>query len=138
MSATFLYDADGNRVKGTVAGVTTVYPSTRLRAGLAGLYEYQNGATTEYYEGGAIRRTGYATENGVFYALSDQLRSTSVLVNQNGTVKSRNFYYPYGGNRGGARSPASRRSGSRGNTTSKVCLAGKGWRSTTRAGTMPS
>ena len=94
VSATFLYDADGNRVKGTVAGVTTVY--------LAGLYEYQNGAVTKYYEGGAIRRTGYATGNGVIYTLSDQLRSTSVLVNQNGTVNSRNYYYPYGGNRGGS------------------------------------
>lgn len=29
------------------------------------------------------------------------LSSTSVLVNQNGMVNSRNFYYPYGGNRGG-------------------------------------
>ena len=93
VSASFLYDADGNRVKGTVGGVTTVY--------LAGIYEYQNGAVTKYYEGGALRRTGYATDNGVFYTLSDHLRSTSILVNQDGTVKSRNFYYPYGGNRGG-------------------------------------
>ena len=38
----------------------------------------------------------------MFYTLSDQLHSTSVLVNQNGTVNSRNFYYPYGGNRGGS------------------------------------
>jgi RHS repeat-associated protein len=94
VSATFLYDAEGNRVKGTVAGVTTVY--------IAGLYEWQNGAVTKYYEGGALRRTGYATDNGVFYVVSDQLRSTSVLVNRDGTVKSRNFYYPYGGNRGGS------------------------------------
>ena len=76
VSATFLYDADGNRVKGTVVGVTTVY--------IVGLYEYQNGAVTQYYEGGAIRRTGYATQNGVFYALADQLHSTSVLVNRDG------------------------------------------------------
>ncbi len=94
VSATFLYDAEGNRVKGTIGGVTTVY--------LAGLYEYQNGAVTKYYEGGAMRRTGYATDNGVFYVVSDHLRSTSVLVNRDGTVKSRNFYYPYGGNRGGS------------------------------------
>ena len=40
-TATFVYDADGNRVKGTVNGVTTVY--------IAGLYEYQSGATTLYY-----------------------------------------------------------------------------------------
>lgn len=93
VSAAFLYDAEGNRVKGTVAGITTVY--------LAGVYEYQNGAVTKYYEGGALRRTGYTSDNGVFYTLSDQLRSTSVLVNQDGTVNSRNFYYPYGGNRCG-------------------------------------
>jgi len=93
VSAMFLYDADGNRVKGAVAGVTTVY--------LAGLYEYQNGASTKYYEGGALRRTGYASDNGVFYVVSDQLHSTSVLINRDGTLNSRNFYYPYGGNRGG-------------------------------------
>ena len=50
----------------------------------------------------ALRRTGYATDNSVFYVVSDQLHSTSVLVNQNGTVKDRNYYYPYGGNRGGS------------------------------------
>ncbi|MBM4460525.1 MAG: hypothetical protein FJ011_22670, partial [Chloroflexi bacterium] len=94
VNASFVYDADGNRVKGTVGSVTTVY--------IAGLYEYQNGAVTKYYEGGAIRRTGYASDNGVFYTLSDHLHSTSVLANQNGTVNSRNFYYPYGGNRNGA------------------------------------
>ena len=49
---------------------------------------------TKYYEGGAIRRTGYTTDNGVFYTLSDQLRSTSVLVNRDGTVNSGNYYYP--------------------------------------------
>jgi YD repeat-containing protein len=59
VSATFVYDAEGDRVKGTVGSVTTVY--------LAGLYEYQAGAVTKYYEGGALRRTGYASQNGVFY-----------------------------------------------------------------------
>ncbi len=94
VSATFLYDADGNRVRGAVAGVTTVY--------IAGIYEYQAGATTKYYEGGALRRTGYSGDNGVFYALSDHLRSTSVLVNQNGTLNTNQYFYPYGGNRDGA------------------------------------
>lgn len=94
LSAGFVYDAEGQRVKGTVGGVTTVY--------IAGLYEWQNGAVTQYYEGGAIRRMGYANDNGVFYVVSDHLRSTSVLINQDGTVKDRNYYYPYGGNRGGS------------------------------------
>jgi len=94
VSASFVYDADGNRVKGTVNGTTTVY--------IAGLYEYQGGATTLYYEGNALRRTGYAGDNGVFYLLQDQLKSSSTLANQNGTVNSRNYFYPFGGNRGGA------------------------------------
>jgi len=93
VSASFVYDANGNRVKGTVNGTITVY--------VAGLYEYQGGATTLYYEGNALRRTGYATDNGVFYLLQDQLKSSSTLANQNGTVNSRNYFYPFGGNRGG-------------------------------------
>ncbi|MCP4126412.1 MAG: RHS repeat-associated core domain-containing protein, partial [Gammaproteobacteria bacterium] len=100
ISATFVYDADGNRVLGTVDGTTTIY--------IAGVYEYQAGATTHYYEGptggAALRRTGHTANNGVFYLLGDHLGSTSVLVNQNGTLNTSNYYYPYGGNRGGAQS----------------------------------
>ncbi|MCP4128771.1 MAG: RHS repeat-associated core domain-containing protein, partial [Gammaproteobacteria bacterium] len=100
ISATFVYDADGNRVLGTVDGTTTIY--------IAGVYEYQAGATTHYYEGPtgnvALRRTGHVSNNGVFYLLGDHLGSTSVLVNQNGTLNSSNYYYPYGSNRGGAQS----------------------------------
>ncbi len=85
---------------GTVDGTTTIY--------IAGVYEYQAGATTHYYEGPtgnvALRRTGHVSNNGVFYLLGDHLGSTSVLVNQNGTLNSSNYYYPYGSNRGGAQS----------------------------------
>jgi len=95
--ATFVYDADGNRVMGTVSGTTTVY--------VAGVYEYQGGATTKYYEGNAMRRTSYASGNGVSYLLRDHLGSSSVIVNQDGTVAKSEFYYPYGGNRGAAFSP---------------------------------
>ncbi|MEM7533540.1 MAG: hypothetical protein AAF639_15260 [Chloroflexota bacterium] len=52
--ATFVYDAEGNRVKGMVNGVTTFY--------IAGNYEHENGASTTYYSGAggaiAMRRTG--------------------------------------------------------------------------------
>ncbi|HHB91138.1 MAG TPA: RHS repeat-associated core domain-containing protein, partial [Anaerolineae bacterium] len=95
--ATFLYDADGNRVKGTVNGVTTVY--------IAGVYEWQAGAATQYYQGPtgplALRRTGHGSDDGVFYMLPDHLGSTSILVDQAGTVQSQQYYLPYGDNRGG-------------------------------------
>ena len=97
VSASFVYDADGNRVKSTVAGVTTVY--------IAGIYEYQGGATTKYYEGNALRRTGYGTNDGIFYTLRDHLNSSSVITNRSGAVVSPNdnqYFYPFGGNRGAA------------------------------------
>ena len=79
-------------MKGTISGTTTVY--------IAGLYEWQNGATTKYYDGGAMRRTGYASGNGLNYILGDQLGSSSVIVGQNGVAQATNYYFPYGGNRG--------------------------------------
>jgi serralysin len=36
-----VYDGDGNRVLGTVNGVTTAYPSVALRTSIGGYYEYQ-------------------------------------------------------------------------------------------------
>jgi RHS repeat-associated protein len=90
--ATFLYDANGNRVKGTVSGTATVY--------VAGIYERQGAAYTNYYDGGGLRRTGYSTNNGVFYMLSDHLKSTSALVARNGVLNVKYFYYPYGARRG--------------------------------------
>ena len=92
--ANFLYAADGSRVKGTVGGVSTVY--------IAGIYEQSEAASTSYYEGGAMRRSGYAESNGVFYLLQDQLKSTSVIADQAGVEAARQFFFPYGGNRGGA------------------------------------
>lgn len=96
-TASFVYDADGNRVKSTVGGVTTVY--------IAGVFEFiENGATdkiTKYYEGNAMRRSGYGVDDGVFYLLQDHLKSSSVIVTQAGNTIATTYYYPYGGNRGG-------------------------------------
>ncbi len=95
--ARFAYDADGNRVKGTVNGMTTVY--------IGGIYEYRGGASTRYYlgHGGvvALRREGYPGDNGLFYLLGDHLGSTSVIVRREGTVVAWHYYYPFGGNRNG-------------------------------------
>jgi RHS repeat-associated protein len=90
----FVYDADGNRVLGTVNGVATAY--------IAGLYEYQNGATTKYYDTGAMRRSGYGANNGISYVLGDQLGSSSKIVGQNGALQASNYFLPFGGNRGGS------------------------------------
>jgi hypothetical protein len=95
VSASYVYDADGNRVKGTIGGVTTVY--------IAGLYEYQGGAITHYYGNGAMRRAGYAGGApfgpGLIYVMQDQLQSSSLYVTRAGVLTQHNHYYPYGGNR---------------------------------------
>jgi RHS repeat-associated protein len=79
-------------VKGTVSGTATVY--------IAGIYERQGAAYTSYYEGGGLRRSGYSSNNGVFYMLSDHLKSTSALVARNGVLNVKYFYFPYGARRG--------------------------------------
>jgi uncharacterized protein RhaS with RHS repeats len=89
------YDADGNRVKGMVGGVRTFY--------IAGVFEFiENGTTdkmTKYYAPSgfpnAMRRSGYGTDDGVFYLLRDHLNSSSVIVNQSGNTLTN-------GNRGSA------------------------------------
>ena len=94
---TFLYDADGNRVKSTFVGIPTVY--------LGGIYEYKSGASTKYYAGHdglvAFRREGHTTDNGIFYLLDDHLGSATAVLNQDGTVQTAHYYYPYGGKRTG-------------------------------------
>ena len=88
MTSRFVYDAEGNRIKGTVNGVTTFY--------IAGSYEYENGASTKYYSGAggavAMRRTGYSSDNGIFYPLRDHLGSTSI-INRDDTVNKRKYDY---------------------------------------------
>jgi RHS repeat-associated protein len=96
--ASFVYDADGNRVKSTVGSVITVY--------IAGVFEFIEAGTTDkitkYYEGNALRRSGYGVDDGVFYTLRDHLNSSSVIMNQAGMVvtNGNQYYLPYGGNRG--------------------------------------
>ncbi|GAB4568498.1 MAG: hypothetical protein Kow0047_21440 [Anaerolineae bacterium] len=85
-------------MKGTVNGVTTVY--------IGGIYEYQGGASTRYYQGHAgvvaLRREGYPSDNGLFCLLGDHLGSTAVIVRREGSVVAWQYYYPFGGNRDGA------------------------------------
>jgi YD repeat-containing protein len=81
-----------NFIERNDAATTTAYVN--------GLYEYQNGATTKYYDGGVMRRSGYAADNGISYVLGDQLGSTSVIAGQNGAALATNLYLPFGGRRG--------------------------------------
>jgi YD repeat-containing protein len=91
----FLYDGDGNRVKGTVGSATTIY---------IGNYFEWNGAMTKYYYAGATRvamRTGSTTDPiaNLSYLLGDHLGSTSVTANNVGVRVGELLYKPWGENR---------------------------------------
>jgi hypothetical protein len=82
-------------VKATVNRLTTVY---------VGDYYEQTGAgvTKYYYAGGqrvAMRRSGYASDNGLFYVLTDHLGSTALTANSDGSYKAELRYKAWGENR---------------------------------------
>ena len=67
-----------------------------------GRLEYHGGAEIRYYEGGVFLRGGFASDTGRFYLLRDHLGSSSVIADSVEALNGRNYYYPYGDNRGGA------------------------------------
>jgi hypothetical protein len=75
-AASFVYDGNGQRVKSTAGGVTTVY--------IGNYYEWTTTSTIKYYYAGPQRiamRTG--TDNPK-WLLTDHLGSTSKVANYNG------------------------------------------------------
>ncbi len=88
--ATFVYDGDGNRVKGTVGGVTTTY--------VGSYFEWRTFTIdmVSYYYAGATRvamRTGSSTIN---YLLGDHLGSNAITTNSSGVKSAEIRYYPWG------------------------------------------
>ena len=89
-AATFGYDGDGKRVKGTEGGTTTVY--------IGNYFEWKGSTSTmvKYYYAGAERvamRTGAADP---LWLLGDHLGSTSVVANYDGTLYARQGYKAWG------------------------------------------
>ena len=93
-TATFVYDRDGNRVKGTVAGVTTTY--------IGNYFEWTGKPSTmkKYYYAGSTRiavRTGAGTnETGLQWLFGDHLGSTSRVANADGSTGPEQRYKPWG------------------------------------------
>ncbi|MBX3000485.1 MAG: hypothetical protein KF893_18340 [Caldilineaceae bacterium] len=96
VNASFVYaprgHPDGNRVKGTVGGVTTVY--------IGGLYEHSGSVHKKYYEGpGGI--AAVRDGSSLSYLLQDHLNSTARIVTSSGTIQDTTYYFPFGGKRAG-------------------------------------
>ncbi len=91
VSATYVYDGDGKRVKAVVEGMTTVY--------IGNTYERDNGMTVrKYYYAGAVR-VALRTGGNTFYLLNDHLTSTAITTNSSGVRQTELRYFAYGGTR---------------------------------------
>ena len=89
-TATFVYDGDGNRVKGTVGSATTAY--------VGNYFEWTGSTTTmkKYYYAGSVKvamRTGSTTIN---YLLGDHLGSNAITTSSSGVKNSEIRYMPWG------------------------------------------
>jgi hypothetical protein len=87
--STFVYDGDGNRVKATQNGVTTLYIGNHA--------EWRPATSTlvkSYYAG--EQRIAMAEGSTVSYLLGDHLGSTSLTLNSSGTRVAELRYKPWG------------------------------------------
>ncbi len=87
VTASYVYDGDGNRVKESISGVTRVF--------VGNTYEVDNGAVKKYYYAGSTR---VAENSGgtLYYLLTDHLGSTALTLDSSGARVTELRYYPYG------------------------------------------
>ncbi|MFA4835693.1 MAG: RHS repeat-associated core domain-containing protein [Dehalococcoidia bacterium] len=91
-TATFVYDGDGNRIKKTEAGETTLYVNQYYDKNLT-----TSEVTTHYYLGG--KEIAFRKGTTLEYLHTDHLGSTSVTSNSSGAVIDTVKYFPFGGTR---------------------------------------
>jgi hypothetical protein len=88
ITASFLYDTDGNHVQGTVNGVTINYVGAH--------YEVEGSTVRKFYYAGGVRvamRTGTGNPN---YFLTDRLGSTTLTLDNNGVKVNELRYSAWG------------------------------------------
>ena len=88
VSASFVYDGDGRRVKATMNDTETTYF-------VGAHYEVTNGVVTKYYYAGS-QRIAMRKDGNVSYLISDHLGSTSLVTDESGAVVSEMKYKAWG------------------------------------------
>ncbi len=91
-TATFVYDGDGNRVKGTVGTATTTYIGSH--------FEWTGSTTTmkKYYYADATR-VAMREGSTLYYLLGDHLGSTAITLTNTGGLTSEVRYKAFGEDR---------------------------------------
>jgi YD repeat-containing protein len=77
ITATFTYDADGNRVKTVIGGTTTFY--------FGNYYEVSGSTVTKYYYASG-QRIAMRRDGTLSYLFSDHLGSTTVTASTGGAI----------------------------------------------------
>ncbi|MDH7486114.1 MAG: RHS repeat-associated core domain-containing protein [Anaerolineae bacterium] len=86
-SASFVYDGDGNRVKATFNGTTTVY---------IGDYYEQTGSTIKKYYYANGQRVAMRVGSTLYWLLTDHLGSTAITANSSGSRVAELRYKAWG------------------------------------------
>lgn len=87
VTASFVHNSDGNRVKSTINGITTTFVGAH--------YEVTGSQITKYYFAGA-QRVAMRTRSTLHYLLGDHLGSASLVTDANGQVISEMRYKAWG------------------------------------------
>jgi RHS repeat-associated protein len=87
VTASFVFDGDGNRVKSTIASTTTTFVGT--------YYEVTGSSVTKYYYAGT-NRIALRNSSGVRYIFGDHLGSTSITADGSGGNMIRQLYKAWG------------------------------------------
>jgi RHS repeat-associated protein len=88
ITATFTYDADGNRVKTVIGSTTTFY--------FGNYYEVSGGTVTKYYYAGGQRVAMRVNNGSPSYLFTDHLGSTTVTANTSGIITGELRYTAWG------------------------------------------
>jgi YD repeat-containing protein len=100
LSESYLYDADGQRVKKTSNGVVTYYPNP--------FYEQSGSTVTKYYYF-AGQRVAMRVNGAITYLHSDHLGSTVLTTDRAGNNVTSQGYRAYGAYRSGGVLPTDHR-----------------------------
>jgi RHS repeat-associated protein len=101
--ASFAYDGDGNRVRATMGGITTLYVGRHVEYTIEAALPSNTETLISYYMSGsqrvAMREQVVGGTNTLYYLLSDHLGSTSATLNEDGIKIADERYAAWGTSR---------------------------------------
>ena len=97
---TYVYDGDGNRVKATTGGETTIYIGNYFE------WKVSSSTPTKYYYAGSVR-VALRVGTTLYYPLNDHLGGTNVTTDSSGQIYSELRYKAFGETRYNSKSDVS-------------------------------